>query len=384
MLRKYGFFILLIVIISASLIVVNAHLKTQTVTVSSFHDHIENAVTDGFGNLWALYKNNEEYTVIRYTLEGKILHITGLTKTNKDTGIISNNMYVDQNGNLFVMKSIIDKSTGLIQSETVLMLQNDTGIPVEIFRIDYQPVDNVWLPTISHIACEGNNLFIVMNEISSIKVYCVSITSKEASKTDEFIPAGDVYIDSAVRLGNGVIVFSTKEGNVYTIRNKEEAVKIYPTAGSTAKPGKLQSVIGNEIRFMDGNSGKYVSMAYMDFPVEVLLNSEDTIVSEINNIMFSDTDQIFTGADGLVVFPVTYKGDLLLLYGDIANLKILNASKAVRSVKNINTLIKVVVIFAAVCFTVVVWQTFLYFDIKYFRKKKIIVRTVKNNRPNKA
>ena len=114
-----------------------------------------------------------------------------------------------------------------------------------------------------------------MNEISGIKVYCVSLSNKAASNR-RIHSRRDIYIDSAVRLENGTVVFSTKEGNVYVIRNKKEAEKIYPVSGSGSRIGKLQAV-SKPSTVLDYNSDSYVSMAYMDFPQEVLYQKDDDL-----------------------------------------------------------------------------------------------------------
>ncbi|HBN82622.1 MAG TPA: hypothetical protein DDZ89_02160 [Clostridiales bacterium] len=380
MLRKNGFFILLVILIASALIIANANIKTDTITASSFYDHVVNAVTDEQGNIWVLYRDNEGYTVIQYTPDGKIGKVTGLQSKGKDTGVLSEHMYVDKDQSLFVTKSYLDNTTGLVESETVVIIKEDSV--EEVFRIEYKPEDNVWLPTISHIVCEGNNLFVVMNEISSIKVYAVSLASKEASKTDEYIPTGDVYIDSAVRLDNGTVVFSTKEGNVFVIRNKKEAEKIYPQNKSTAQIGKLHAVTGNEVRFLDYTADIYGSMSYMDFPLETVYKDDDVLLEE-PQILFNDIENLYTGSKGHIVSVMKYKGDTVMLYGSAGNLKMFNVSQTAGKVKTVNTLMKVLFVLAALCLTIVIWQIFLYFDIKYFRKKRIVVRTVpKSNSDN--
>lgn len=379
MLRKNGFFILLVILITSALIIANVNIKTDTITASSFYDHVVNSVTDEFGNLWVLVRQNGGYTVIHYTPEGKIQKVTGLQSKGKDTGVLSEHMVVDKDQNLFVTKSYLDSTTGLVESETVVMV-NDHSVE-EVFRIEYKPEDNVWLPTISHIVCEGNNLFVVMNEISSIKVYAVSLASKEASKTAEYIPTSDVYIDSAIRLDNGTVVFSTKEGNVFVIRNKTDAEKIYPVSKLTAQISKLHAVAGNEVRFLDYTTDAYVSMAYMDFPQKTIYQGDDGLLED-PQILFNDIEDLYTGSNGLIVSSMKYKGDTVLLYGSVESLKMFNVSQTASKVKTVNTLMKVLLVLAAVCLTIVIWQIFLYFDIKYFRKKRIVVRTVPKSNPD--
>ena len=379
MLRKNGFFILLVILIASALIIANVNIKTDAITASSFYDHVENSVTDEQGNIWVLFRQNEGYTVIQYNPDGEIQKVTKLLAKGRDTGVLSEHMYVDKAQNLFVTKSYLDSTTGLVESETVVMIGKDSV--EEVFRIEYKPEDNVWLPAISHIVCEGNNLFIVMNEISSIKVYAVSLASKQASKTDEYMPTGDVYIDSAVRMENGTVVFSTKEGNVFVIRDKKQAEKIYPLNKGSTQISKLYAVTGNEVRFLDYTADTYVSMAYMDFSVKTVYQKNDVLLED-PLIQFSDIEDLYTGSDGLIVSFVKYKGDAVLLYGSVGRLKMLNVSKTAGKVKTVNTLIKVLLVLAAVCLTIVIWQIFLYFDIKYFRKKRIVVRTVQKDSPD--
>ena len=132
MLRKNGFFILLVIAIASSLIIANANIKTDIVTASSFYDHVQNAITDGDGNLWVLYRHDKGYTVIQYTPKGEIGKITELKAKGKDTGILAEHMYVDKDKNLFVTKSYLDNTTGLVESETVIMIKEDSV--EEVFR----------------------------------------------------------------------------------------------------------------------------------------------------------------------------------------------------------------------------------------------------------
>ncbi|MBF4692047.1 HAMP domain-containing protein [Fusibacter ferrireducens] len=234
------------------------------------------------------------YNLIHISKEGQILKTYPLPKDAPSTFSDYDNLSMDDDGNLYLHRSIKNADNYYVFSEEIIKIAPDSLQSQTIYKVDYQAVGAVEYALINKAYLVDHHLFVIQKKaddlsrviITQINIYNESI---HVIKDLKFDPT--LYVKDILYLTNGRIIFSTVKGTLYQYYDENFEVLKYDTMPELVQVSRLNSYDHSTFAFMNELTGNIVKMDTDQKRYDVIRTSM-TDISKIDKLKYKDANLV--------------------------------------------------------------------------------------------
>jgi adenylate cyclase len=206
---------------------------------------------------------------------------------NKGELYLFSNISVDQEGNLYVVRTDLDSKGVYVEAESVICYSPQGELVRILHRIDYSGNKRpLRIGNIKSLEVNEGNLFFHYIEPDRDYLYSINLADYSLNKYIIAYLPEDCYLADITGTAPGAIYYSTQRGEIYNINTNGESKLIYPS--------------GSQLIFDAGYSGTNTdSWSYhtpdRTFPAELKLYQDklyfiDTFANEIRSLSTNTVD----------------------------------------------------------------------------------------------
>ncbi|QZY54464.1 adenylate/guanylate cyclase domain-containing protein [Crassaminicella profunda] len=280
----------------------------------------KNMYLDKAGFLYFTQLSEKYIHIVKVDQKGNISYNIKEKKYKDNYFYEYGDMIVDDQGQLYVIRYMLDTKTYLIHKEQIVKYDRNGRIDGIICSMDYtQSNEKTWEKKILSLRYVKDNIYFasVDHKENIINTYRIPLDNNDPVETIEgFEFSDDIYFDEVLPLRDGGIILMSKLGEIYKIEPSGEKIEIYPSNQEEKEtiPDRMHLVDDKNLYFTEVSNMSYVSIK--QGKIKKIYNKDDLLKKE-NNIQFNDLRNINLYDENKLVGTFSKNNEKGIIFGEL-------------------------------------------------------------------